>query len=385
VQALLFLASVCCGAVIVDTGIRWISPAAGFAEVYLRSLTFTAVAFLLLCSLPILAKWALVGRWKRQEIPVWSLRYVRFWFVKTLIRANPLALFSGSPIYVLYLRALGAKIGRRVVILSTTVPVCTDLLRIGDDTVIRRKSSFTGYRATAGVIQTGSVSIGRDAFVGEHTSSLYASQVVPDGESWHGSPAQPTVVDYRRAEPARCGPLRRISHATLQVLALVVVYLPLSICAGDVVLGLFPALADLGSNPTSNLTTWGFYRDGLVISSVLLFGPLLAGFAVVATLPRVLHRLITPGRTYPLYGLHHWVHRAIQRLTNTKIYLELFGDSSYVVPYLRVLGYELPDVEQTGSNFGADLRQDTPRAAGVGRSAQFPGERHRLPVGRPDR
>jgi non-ribosomal peptide synthetase-like protein len=383
-QLLLFLASVFLGAVVADTGIRWISPAAGFADVYLRSLTFTAVTFLLLCSLPILVKWALIGRWKRQEIPVWSLAYVRFWLVKTLIRASPLALFSGSPIYVLYLRALGARIGRRVVILSRNVPVCTDMLTIGDDTVIRKESSFTGYRATAGVIQTGSVSIGRDAFVGEHTvidigaslgdgaqlghtSSLYESQAVPDGESRHGSPAQPTDVDYRRAEPARCGPLRRISHATLQVLALVVVYAPLAICAADAVLGRFPALADLGSSPTSGFTTWSFYRDGLVISSVLFFGALLAGFAVVATLPRVLHRLITPGRTYPLYGLHHWLHRAIKGLTNTKFYLELLGDSSYIVPYLRVLGYTLPSVEQTGSNFGADLEHETPFLVSIAR------------------
>ena len=65
--------------------------------------------------------------------------------------------------YSLYLRALGAKIGRRVVIFSRTVPVCTDLLAIGDDTVIRKESSFTGYRAVDGVIQTGPVSIGRAA------------------------------------------------------------------------------------------------------------------------------------------------------------------------------------------------------------------------------
>ena len=37
-----------------------------------------------------------------------------------------------SPLYVLYLRALGAKIGRGVAIFSRHVPVCTDLLTIGD-------------------------------------------------------------------------------------------------------------------------------------------------------------------------------------------------------------------------------------------------------------
>jgi hypothetical protein len=46
-----------------------------------------------------------------------------------LIVANPLArLFVGTPLYVLYLRALGARVGRRVVIFTQHVPVCADLL-----------------------------------------------------------------------------------------------------------------------------------------------------------------------------------------------------------------------------------------------------------------
>ncbi|HYB19223.1 MAG TPA: DapH/DapD/GlmU-related protein, partial [Streptosporangiaceae bacterium] len=61
------------------------------------------------------------------------------------------------------------------------------------------------------------------------------------------------------------------------------------------------------------------------------------------------------------------VHRVIRRLTNTGFYLELTGDSSYVVPYLRALGYRLPDVEQTGSNFGADLEHETPFLIDIGR------------------
>ena len=89
------------------------------------------------------------------------------------------------------------------------MPVCTDLLTIGDGTVIRKDSFFIGYRAHAGLIQTGPVTLGRDVFVGEmtvldidtsmgdgaqlgHASSLHAGQAVPAGERWHGSPAQRT-------------------------------------------------------------------------------------------------------------------------------------------------------------------------------------------------
>ena len=38
-----------------------------------------------------LAKWLLIGRWKPRRIRAWSLAYFRFWLVKTMIVANPLA------------------------------------------------------------------------------------------------------------------------------------------------------------------------------------------------------------------------------------------------------------------------------------------------------
>src|SRR5438477_3788915 len=52
------------------------------------------------------------SRWKPRQIRLWSLEYVRFWIVKTLIRSNPAPyLFIGSPLYGLYLRA-DEEIGR---------------------------------------------------------------------------------------------------------------------------------------------------------------------------------------------------------------------------------------------------------------------------------
>ena len=387
-QLLAFLTSVFAGAAAVSYGFTWVTASSGWADLYLRSLVFGSGGFVLLCGLPIGVKWALVGRWRPREINVWTLPYLRFWLVKTLIRADPLALFAGSPVYSLYLRALGARIGRRVVILSRTVPVCTDMLAIGDDTVIRKESSFTGYRAVAGVIRTGPVSIGRDALIGEHTvldigtavgdgsqlghtSSLHESQAVPDGEHWHGSPAQRTDVDYRRVAPIPSGPLRRTTHASMQVLSLLFVTLPLA--AGASVAGLtkLHAVASLAALGAGGLTAPSFYEDGLLASTALFAGAILAGAAVVVTVPRLLRRLVTPGRAYPLYGLHHSAHRVIRQLTNIKFYLELLGDSSYVVHYLRALGYRLPDFEQTGSNFGADLEHETPFLISIGRGTMI--------------
>ncbi|MGH3907910.1 MAG: Pls/PosA family non-ribosomal peptide synthetase [Pseudonocardiaceae bacterium] len=382
-QFLFFLGYAYLGARVLALGYDWISASSGPIDLYLRSVLFGGASFLGVCTLPILAKWTLIGRWKPQQIRIWSLAYVRFWIVKTLVRSNPVVLFIGSPLYVLYLRALGAKIGRGVAIFSRTVPVCTDLLTIGDGTVIRKDSFFTCYRAHAGEIQTGAVTLGKDVTVSEatvidigtsmgdeaqlgHRSALHAGQAVPDGQRWHGSPAQRTEVDYRVVGPTDCGTPRRAVYSFLQLLNLLLVGLPLAIGGLALLLVVFPELdALLGSAPPA-FTSWIFYLDALEVSFVLFFGSTLLGLLVAVTVPRLLNLAITPDKVYRLYGFHYSLHRAIARLTNVKFLTALFGDSSYIVHYLRSLGYDLSRVVQTGSNFGTGVKHETPYLSSVG-------------------
>jgi acetyltransferase-like isoleucine patch superfamily enzyme/acyl carrier protein len=206
-QLLLFLGMISLGALVFVAGFEWIRAATELRDTYLRSLVFGCVSLLATCTVPILVKWILIGRWKPHEIPVWSLAYVRFWLVKALVRANPLVLFVGSPLYVVYLRALGAKIGRGVAIFSGTVPVCTDLLTIGDGTVIRKDSSFTCYRAHAGWIQTGRVTLGKEVVVGEETTldiqtSMGDGAQIGHASSLHAGQAGPTSTTGRSLRPA---------------------------------------------------------------------------------------------------------------------------------------------------------------------------------------
>ncbi|GAB3976617.1 hypothetical protein GCM10027615_46700 [Plantactinospora veratri] len=213
-------------------GYTWISDGAGAVDVILRSLGFGAAWFAVLAVLPVALKWLLVGRWRAGTFPIWGWRYLRFWVVKRMIRANPLVLFVGSPVYNLYLRALGAKIGPGALLLSRSVPVCTDLIEIGAGTVVGRGTSFLGYRAEAGWITTGPVRLGRDVQVGEgsvldldtvlgdgaqlgHASSPRAGQVVPAGARFHGSPAVPGGSGNPAAEPRHCSTARRGRTAPL--------------------------------------------------------------------------------------------------------------------------------------------------------------------------
>lgn len=323
---------------------------------------------------PILAKWLLIGRWKPQRIRVWSTAYLRFWIVKTLLIANPLArLCVGTSLYGLYLRALGAKIGSGAVIFAQHMPVCTDLLTVGAGSVIRKDTRLNGYRARAGVIEIGAITLGENVFVGEHTvldidttmedgaqlghsSSLHAGQVVPAGQCWHGSPAQPADADYdyQTVPPARCGPLRRGTHSAVRVLALLATVGPLETALTTLLLTHHGLLAHL---------TVG---DGLLLSAVLVFGLLLAGLLVASTVPRLLTRALTPRKVYPLYGVHYALQRVISRTSNNAFLTVLFGDSSAIVHYLRALGWRLGVVEQTGSNFGMAIKHEVPALSEVG-------------------
>ncbi|MFG2436402.1 Pls/PosA family non-ribosomal peptide synthetase [Streptomyces sp. NPDC048508] len=364
-------------------GYAWISAGSGLPDVYLRSVGFGAAVFLGLSALPVAVKWVLIGRWHPQRIRIWSLAYFRLWVVKTLVRSDPLVLFVGSPLYTFYLRALGAHIGSGVAIFSRNVPLCTDLLTVGDSAVIRKDSFFACYRARDGLIETGPVTLGKDTVVAEasvldigtslgdgarlaHASSLHSGQAVPAGQHWHGSPALRTEVPYEVVASAACGAVRRSIHSITQLLSALLVYLPLAVGGIGILLAEAPQLSAVLEPGPTVLTTWAFYRDALAVSFLLLFVIAPAGFLLLATVPRLLSRTIQPDRVYPLYGFHYGVHRAITLLTNRRFLTRLFGDSSGIVPYLRLLGYHLTPVEQTGSNFGTEVKHETPYLSSVG-------------------
>jgi non-ribosomal peptide synthetase-like protein len=384
VQALFFAGYCLLVAAVGVAGYGWVSDAAGVVDTYARSVVLGGATFVGLSILPILAKWVLVGRWQAQQFPVWGPAYVRFWIVKTLVQRNPmLLLFSGTPLYPLYLRALGAKVGRDVAILIRQVPVATDLLTIGDATVIRKDALISGYRAHSGLIETGRITLGRDVIVGEasvvdigtsmgdgaqlgHRSSLQKGQAVPAGESWHGAPARQADVDYRLVPPRVCSTRRRVVYTLLKLVTVLLVDLPLAIGGLALLFLAFPGLGELLDAGPLGLTSATFYLNALVGSLVLYLGTYVVGLLFVTTVPRLLSVFITPGQVYPLYGFHYSVQRTITKTTNAKPLLKLTGNSSYVVHYLKGLGYDLGRVEQTGSNFGEVVKHDNPYLTSVG-------------------
>ncbi|HEY2834642.1 MAG TPA: Pls/PosA family non-ribosomal peptide synthetase [Sporichthyaceae bacterium] len=366
-------------------GYRWLDPAHGPLATYLRAVTFATGGVLACFLLPVLLKWTLIGRWKPTTIRVWSLRYLRFWVVKSVVQRNPLILIMlGSPLYGVYLRALGARIGRGTTILTNQVPLCTDLFSVGEDTVIRRDTVMPGYHAEAGLIRTGRITLGDRVVVGAktvvdietamgdgaqlgHASALHPGQSVPAGERWYGSPAGPGNVDFGAVEPdpcRSCSRRRRTLFGISQLLWTILFTLPLGLAVLDGFWNLAIRLSG-GTPGTASLSTARFYGSAAANSAVLFFGVLLVWFPVLNLTARALSLLVRPDKVYRLHGIRHSALRTITRITTMKFYAGMVADSSYVVYFLRALGYRLTPILQTGTNFGT-VAHDTPFAARVG-------------------
>jgi non-ribosomal peptide synthetase-like protein len=384
-QLLIFIGFAVVSAAALDLGATWTAAGHGVLDIYLRLLAFGDGLLLGLGMLTVMVKWTLIGRWKPRRIRVWSLAYVRFWFAKTMISANPLALlFVGTPLFAFYLRLLGARVGRGATILSKHVPVCTDLVTIGAGAVIRKEAHFGGYRAEAGVIETGAVSIGPGVFIGEHSvldigtamgdgaqlghaSALLPGQAIPAGQCWHGSPAQRAEpgYDYRTVPPARCGVLRRARYSLIRLVLVLTIAAPAAAGLASLQLTHPRVIADLVGGQT-RVTSWVCDRDALIIAAVLLFGLSLIGLVLVTTVPRLLSHFLKPGKVYPLYGFHYTMQRVVSRMSNVGFFSGLFGDSSAIVHYLKAIGYRLKPVVQTGSNFGMAVDHEMPTLSRVG-------------------
>ena len=384
-QALCYVAYGMFGIWVLVTGLEWTYGAINnTVEAYLRAVAFGIAAFAALSVIPIALKWLLIGKWKEEVIPIWSLRYFRFWLVKTLIQTAPIAAFVGSPLYIFYLRLLGMKIGRNTVVAPGSVPVCTDLISVGSNTILRRETLALGYKAQSNYIYTGPISIGDNAYVGEgsvldintamedgtqlgHASSLQAGQRVPRGRRHHGSPGQETTANYCTVGAKACTPLRRALYSAYQLFVMFGLVAPDDDPAQVLRVSISLRLYQRAPHPRAA-------RLGIAVPDdrdadrvlVGVFGALAVGLLIVLIVPRLLYAFLREDKTYVLYGVHFVIYRIVSMISNSQVFSVIFGDSVFIPHYLKWLGYRLNKVVQTGSNFGLDQRHDIPFLCDIG-------------------
>jgi len=350
---------------------------------YGRALAVATLWFFGHNAVAILAKWLLIGRARAGAIPIWSLSYFRFWVAKSLARSAPAMAFAGTPLYNLYLRLLGAKIGANAVIVSRAVPfVSADLFEVGEDALVMHSALMPGYTAYGNRIQLDAIRIGRNAYVGEHSvleigstigdfgelghaSSLQCGQRVPDGKRYAGSPAEETTTSFRLADETPAQPLRRALFTAFRlafVIAVagaladaVVYYLMGALTEGDDALALKPWDATFAVLPLAAGT-----------ALVVTLGSLVAGLVAIYAIPRLANRFLAEGKVYPLYGFHHGMQDLVGLVSNSAFFNLMFGDSVFIEPYLRWVGWKLDRGVETGSNFGSEQGQDNPFLCSVG-------------------
>ena len=364
VQLMFYIGIILLGSYAFVVGFDWIGHSSNALQFYDRAIAYGFTTFVVLSVIPLIVKWTVIGRFKERTFPIWGFTYLRFWTVKHAMRYSPMGAFVGSPLYNLYLRSMGAKIGHNTLVLTRRI-VCTDLIEIGENTVLRAGVSCYGYKAEGGRIRMGHTTIGRNVIVGEgslldigtrleddaqlaHASALCEGQLVPAGRRYHGSGAEETSDGWHFVEPRQCGPVRRVSFSVAQLLTVFAIIMPIGF-------GVIAALLWV------DVTRVGW---SLAVFAALL----LIGLVLNVMIPRVLKLFMRADAVYPLYGFRWWAYKSARRLSNSTVYNHVFGDSSYIVPYLKAVGLDLgKNVQQSGSNFGVSHKWHTPFLSHFGR------------------
>ncbi|KAH9846200.1 acetyl-CoA synthetase-like protein [Lenzites betulinus] len=154
--------------------------------------------------LAIAVKWLVIGRYKPGTYRFWSTYHLRWWITNQFIRCAGRGVFALHPaLEVLYLRLMGAKIGRGVAIDASATLAEFDLLTLHDGCRIDNALVRGFCVEREGCFRLDPVVIGRGATVNTYTQ-VAPGAVIPDGEvygphaSSHDPPAPPFLAQANR-------------------------------------------------------------------------------------------------------------------------------------------------------------------------------------------
>ena len=353
--------------------LKWLLLANGTGQIWYRAFISANAIFFGTSTLMIVVKWLAIGKFKPGTIPIWSFAHLRFWIAQTVIRGNPLNLFAGTPVYNVYLRLLGAKIGKGSLIFSS-VPTATDLITIGENTVIRQRSTITGYTARNGRLYLGSVKIGSNCYLGEATvmdinsdlgddtqlgnqSALHEGQKVNGGRKYWGSPAIAGGPDFIRVDEESVSPWRAWIYVLSQFAFNALIIGPALVTGLILLFATFTSAPELFSGSVIDTVSLTYL---LLLSGAIYLSSIAIGLVYVSIAPKLWNWLFIPNQTHKLFSFQYYLAQRISRSSNNRYLQALFGDSSLIVPYFKAVGYQLRNLKQNGSNFGVEQQHHNP-------------------------
>ncbi|MGF1427927.1 Pls/PosA family non-ribosomal peptide synthetase [Kitasatospora sp. LaBMicrA B282] len=189
------------------------------------------------CLVTTAAKWLLVGRFKSGEHPLWSSFVWRNELYDTFVEELAMPWLGqtlvGTPFLNVWLRSLGARIGRGVWCETHWLPE-TDLVEVEDGASVNRGCVLQTHLFHDRVMRLDQVRLGAGATLGPHSIVLPGSAVgdgaavgasslvmrgeeMPDGTRWAGNPVAAWPTGHRTTtRPARrhSAPARHRSGGT---------------------------------------------------------------------------------------------------------------------------------------------------------------------------
>ena len=169
------------------------------------------------------AKWIVVGRIPAGEHPLWSSFVWRNEVVDTFVETVAAPWFArsanGTPVMNLWLRALGATIGRGVWCETYWLPEA-DLVSLGHASTVNRGCVVQTHLFHDRIMRMDTVTLEDGATLGPHCVALPASRIgagatvgpaslvmrgdeVPPSSRWQGNPIAPWSISKRRSKSQR--------------------------------------------------------------------------------------------------------------------------------------------------------------------------------------
>ncbi|WP_436838415.1 Pls/PosA family non-ribosomal peptide synthetase [Nocardia xishanensis] len=191
--------------------LAWLAQRIGHLPTALLSGVVLLVAGAVACGSAVAAKWLLVGRIRAEEHPLWSSfvwrNEVSDTFVETVAAPWFARAATGTPVLNLWLRALGARIGRGVWCESYWLPEA-DLVTLGDGATVERGCVVQTHLFHDRIMAMDTVTLGPGATLGPHCVALPAAglgagatvgpaslvmrgDTVPPSTRWWGNPIAP--------------------------------------------------------------------------------------------------------------------------------------------------------------------------------------------------
>jgi non-ribosomal peptide synthetase-like protein len=198
-------------AVGVVAALAWVSAELGAAAAAVLSGAVLLGAGFVAALLTTIAKWAVVGRLRESQHPLWSSFVWRNEVVDTFVEMVAAPWFAngaaGTPALSMWLRSLGARIGRGVWCETYWLPEA-DLVRLGDGVSVNRGCVLQTHLFHDRVMRTGTVDLDHGATMGPHGVILPAASIgadatvgpaslvmrgehVPARTRWAGNPIAP--------------------------------------------------------------------------------------------------------------------------------------------------------------------------------------------------